>query len=83
MDYQHNWLEDAGSDDCHGRTLWALGVVLGRSNAPSFHSMASWVFEQALPAILKTSTPRAWAFTILGSHEYMQRFAGDRQVSQV
>ena len=83
MDYQHNWLEDVGSDDCHGRTLWALGTVLGRSNAPSLHSMAGWVFEQALPAILKTTSPRAWAFAIMGIHEYLQRFAGDRQAGQV
>jgi glycosyltransferase involved in cell wall biosynthesis len=83
MDYQRNWLEESGSDDCHGRTLWALGTVLGRSNAPFLHSMAGWVFEQALPAILKTTSPRAWAFAIMGIHEYLQRFAGDRQADQV
>src|SRR3990170_3332694 len=40
MDYQRNWLEDSGSDDSHGRALWALGTVLGRSNTPTLHSMA-------------------------------------------
>ena len=34
MDYQRNWLEENGSDDSHGRTLWALGTVLGHSNTP-------------------------------------------------
>ena len=34
MDYQRNWLEESGSDDSHGRTLWALGTLLGRSNTP-------------------------------------------------
>lgn len=83
MDYQGNWLEEQGSDDSHGRTLWALGMVLGRSNTPSLHSMAGWVFEQALPAILETTSPRAWAFTLIGIQEYLQRFAGDRKASQV
>ena len=32
MDYQRHWLEKNGSDDSHGRHLWALGTVLGRSN---------------------------------------------------
>ena len=82
MDYQHNWLEENGSDDSHGRTLWALGTVLGRSNIPALQSMAGWVFEQALPAILKTTSPRAWAFALIGIHEYLRRFAGDRRVSQ-
>jgi glycosyltransferase involved in cell wall biosynthesis len=83
MDYQRHWLEEGGSDDSHGRTLWALGTVLGRSNTPALHSMAGWVFEQALPAVLNTTSPRAWAFAIIGIQEYLQRFAGDRRASQV
>lgn len=83
MNFQRNWLEESGSDDSHGRTLWALGTILGRSNTPAFQSMAGWVFEKALPAILHTSSPRAWAFALIGIHEYLHRFAGDRTVSQV
>jgi glycosyltransferase involved in cell wall biosynthesis len=82
MDYQRRWLEKGGSDDSHGRTLWALGTVLGRSHTSALHSMAGWVFEQALPAILNTTSPRAWAFAITGIQEYLQRFAGDRRASQ-
>ena len=83
MDYQRRWLEEGGSDDSHGRALWALGTVLGRSNTPSLQSMAGRVFEQALPAILGTTSPRAWAFALMGIHEYLQRFAGDRRAGQV
>lgn len=83
MNYQRHWLEDGGSDDSHGRALWALGTMLGRSNSPVLHNMAGRVFEQALPAIRDTTSPRAWAFALLGIHEYLRRFAGDRQASQV
>ncbi|MBN2413054.1 glycosyltransferase family 4 protein [candidate division KSB1 bacterium] len=83
MDYQRNWLEESGSEDSHGRTLWALGTVLGRSNTPALQSMAGWLFEKALPTILNTTSPRAWAFTLIGIHEYLRRFEGDRQASQV
>jgi hypothetical protein len=83
MDYQRQWLEEMGSEDSHGRTLWALGTVLGRSNTPALQSMAGWLFEQGLPAILKTTSPRAWAFTLVGIHEYLRRFDGDRRASQV
>jgi len=83
MSYQRNWLEENGSDDSHGRALWALGTVLGRSNTPALQSMAGWVFEKALPAILDTTSPRAWAFALIGIHEYLRRFAGDRRVTQV
>lgn len=83
MDYQRNWLEESGSDDSHGRALWALGMVLGRSNTPALHNMAARVFQQSLLAILQTTSPRAWAFALIGIHEYLGRFAGDRRVTQV
>ena len=83
MGYQRNWLEENGSEDSHGRTLLALGTVLGRSNIPALQSMAGWVFEQALPAILTTRSPRAWGFAVIGIHEYLKRYSGDRKVGQV
>lgn len=82
MNYQRNWLEENGSDDSHGRALWALGTVLGRSNTPALQNMAGWVFEKALPAVLGTTSPRAWAFALIGINEYLQRFAGDRTIAQ-
>ncbi len=83
MDYQRRWLEESGSDDSHGRALWALGTVLGRASAPTLPSIAGRLFEQALPAILATSSPRAWAFALIGIHEYLRRFEGDRMAGQV
>ena len=83
MDYQRNWLEESGSDDSHGRALWALGTILGHSNMPTLQNMAGRVFQQSLLAILDTTSPRAWAFALIGIYEYLQRFAGDRRAGQV
>ncbi len=83
MDYEHHWMEETGSDDSHGRALWALGSVMGRSNTPALSSMAGRLFEQALPTILETTSPRAWAFALIGIHVYLRRFAGDRRANQV
>ena len=83
MDYQRNWAEDTGSDDSHGRAIWALGTVLSHSTTPSFNSMAGWLFEQALPSILVTTSPRAWAFALIGISEYAQKYSGDRRANQV
>ena len=57
--------------------------VLGRSNTPALQNIAAWLFEQALPALLDMTSPRAWAFGILGIHEYLRRFDGDRHAGQV
>lgn len=83
MDYHRNWMEDSGSDDSHGRALWALGTVLNHSETPAFNSVAGWLFEQTLPTILLTTSPRAWAFALLGIHEYSQKYAGDRRANSV
>jgi hypothetical protein len=83
MDYQRNWLEESGSEDSHGRTLWALGTLIGRSSASTLTNLASWLFEKALPAILDTTSPRAWAFALIGIHEYLRRFEGDRLIGQI
>lgn len=83
MSYQRHWLEENGSEDSHGRTLWALGTVIGRSDAANLTNTASWLFEQALPTVLDTTSPRAWAFALVGIHEYLRRFEGDRLINQI
>lgn len=83
MNFQRQWLEESGSADSHGRTLWALGHLLGRSQAPGLQGLAARLFKQALPAILDTNHPRAWAFTLLGIHSYLRGCSDDRAAIQV
>lgn len=78
MTYQRGWCEEEGSEDSHGRVIWALGTVLGRSSNPGLVGMASRLFERALPAAVEAQHSRPWAFTLLGIHEYLRRFSGDR-----
>ena len=80
LGYDRRWLEDVGSEDSHGRALWALGTVLGRSQDAGLRGAAGRLFEAALPATLAFSSPRAWAFSILGMQAYLDWFPGDRAV---
>lgn len=81
--YDRHWEERIGSEDCHGRALWALGMLIGRSEDPGLRGLASRLFDQAVPATVAFSSPRAWASTLLGCHEYLKRFSGDRAVRSV
>jgi glycosyltransferase involved in cell wall biosynthesis len=83
MSYDRRWLEEVGSDDCQGRALWALGSCVGRSSRPDLPAWAASHFEVALPVVPAMSSPRAWAFTLLGIHEYLRRFSGDRFTAQI
>lgn len=83
LSFDRHWLEDVGSEDSHGRTLWALGMVIGRSTDEGHVGLASLLFNRALPAVLAFTAPRAWSFALLGIHEYLKRFASDRSVQRI
>jgi hypothetical protein len=83
LTYERKWTEAAGSEDCHGRSLWALGTVLGRSKNQALRGAAGRLFETAVPAVLAFSSPRAWAFALLGIQEYLDSFPGDRDAQQM
>lgn len=78
--YDRRWLEDVGSDDSHGRALWALGKVLGLSQNAGLRGAAGRLFEAAVPATLAFTSPRAWAYCILGMQAYLDWFPGDRNI---
>ncbi len=70
MSFDRRWLEDRGSEDSHGRTLWALGECTRSDTSPSRRSWAASLFAEALPTVEAFLSPRAWAFTLLGLDAY-------------
>lgn len=83
MSFDRRWLEETGSEDCHGRALWALGVCVAEAGQDSFQMLAAQLFEQALPVAAEFLSPRAWTFTLIGIDEYLRRFSGDRRANQI
>jgi len=81
--YDRRWNEPVGSEDCHGRTVWALGAVLGRSQDHGLRGAAGRLFEFSLPAVVEFNSPRAWAYTLLGIREYLNSYPGDRDAQKV
>jgi len=82
LSFDRRWLDEQGSEDCQGRALWALGVGVGRSQLRSFQMMAGQLFARALPSLTDFTSPRAWAFGLIGIHEYLRRLSGDSLVNQ-
>jgi hypothetical protein len=83
LDYDRRWNEAAGSEDCHGRALWALGTVLGRSSDRGLRCAAGRLFELSLPAVVEFYSPRACAYTLLGIQEYLDSYPGDRDAQKI
>ncbi len=83
MSYDRRWLEDRGSEDSHGRTLWALADCASRDCDPSRRCWATSLFRTALPPVEDFRSPRAWAFTLLGLNAYCSVLAGDQTANRL
>src|SRR5258708_19113688 len=70
MSFDRRWLEDKGSEDSHGRALWALGECSREDANLSRRRWAEALFAEALPAVKNFRSPRAWAFTLLRLDAY-------------
>jgi glycosyltransferase involved in cell wall biosynthesis len=78
LNYERHWHDPEGSQDSHGRALWGLGTVLGRTRDAGLRGAAGRLFELAVPAALEFKSPRACAFALLGLLEYLESFPRDR-----
>jgi glycosyltransferase involved in cell wall biosynthesis len=83
MGFNRIWLEDKGSEDSHGRTLWALGECARKDASPSRRRWATALFAQALPAAKTFRSPRASAFTLLGLDAYCTAVPDDRHAREI
>jgi glycosyltransferase involved in cell wall biosynthesis len=77
MSFDRRWLEESGSEDSHGRTLWALGTCARLDDNASRRRWAADLFCAALGTVEGFSSPRAWAFTLLGLDAYCAAHADD------
>ena len=77
MSFDRRWLEETGSEDSHGRTLWALGECARNDTDLSRRRWAAALFRTALPVVEDFSSPRAWAFSLLGLDAYCAVVVGD------
>jgi glycosyltransferase involved in cell wall biosynthesis len=76
MGYDRVWQEEVGSEDSHGRAMWALGTAVLDSPTQAMAAAAVTLFEEALPVTMEFTTPRSIAYSMLGVDAYLRRFAG-------
>jgi hypothetical protein len=83
MSFDRRWLEDAGSDDAHARTIWSLGLTAALAPTDTMLAFATRLFHQALDAVDQFTYTRSWSFTLVGLHAYLSRFSGDTLVRRL
>uniref|UniRef100_A0A7C4CE67 Glycosyltransferase n=1 Tax=candidate division WOR-3 bacterium TaxID=2052148 RepID=A0A7C4CE67_UNCW3 len=80
LGFDRRWVESVGSEDSHGRALWALGNVVESAPDEGMVALAVMLTAAGLPAVETFTSPRAWAFSLLGICAYLKRFPGDSNV---
>jgi hypothetical protein len=78
MNYRRDWLEEEGSDDSHGRALWALGRVTAATTDDDLKLWATTLTDRVILASDHLESPRAMAFSILGLCHYLTIYPGHR-----
>ncbi len=77
MLYDRTWTKAIGSEDSHGRTVWALGVLAAKLPNEGAGAIARDLLFKALPAVREFTSPRAWAYVLLGLTRYMDVYGSD------
>ncbi|MGE3746108.1 MAG: glycosyltransferase [Sphingomonadaceae bacterium] len=83
MGFDRAWLEEVGSEDSFGRTLWAIGVTARDSRLGQLRRWASNLFDQVGGHAMKLSSPRTFAFAILGATAVMEAHPGHALASEI
>ncbi len=77
LSFDRHWTDEGGSEDTHGRAMWALGEVVARSQVRGHIMHAAALFGRALPHCETFEHPLGWSFGLIGIHAYLRRFSGD------
>jgi glycosyltransferase involved in cell wall biosynthesis len=79
MGFDRQWMEEKGSEDSHGRTLWGLGMAVALGKDEGQIATAMTLFRKSLAIVESFTHARSWAFALVGIHAYLRRFSGDTQ----
>ena len=83
MSYDRSWLDEAGSEDSHGRAVWALGTVIEIAPTQSIQDAACRLFLDSIGSTEDLTYPRAWAFSLMGVQNYLNFYSGDATVRKI
>ncbi len=76
MAFDRNWLEEEGSEDSFGRTLWSLGVTASTARGHDLRRWALHLFDQVAPYARSLISPRTWAFSMLAADAVLDAHPG-------
>ena len=83
MNYERKWLEESGSEDSNGRTIFVLGYLIKNSTDYPHLALSKMLFDLSFKNMEKFKSLRAISNIIMGCIFYLQRFSGAREVKRL
>ncbi|MDB5010827.1 MAG: pimA [Mucilaginibacter sp.] len=77
LSFNRQYLDEVGSEDSFGRTVWALGYLIGFTSSNSYREFATEIFHKSFPHFKSLKHLRGIANTIIGISLYLQIFPTD------
>jgi len=82
LSYDRGLLDDVGSEDCMGRSLWACGHAILTGPTQGIKTTSKEIFDKGLRHVSSFKSLRAKAFTILGLCHYYEALPHDHNLSK-
>jgi len=83
LSFGRQWEQEERTEDAHGRLVWAAGTLIRRRPSEPLVGYGNQLFHRAVEAVSNFTSPRAWAFSVLGIRRYLDKFEGDRNTKLV
>ncbi|WP_439483081.1 glycosyltransferase family 4 protein [Cyclobacterium plantarum] len=80
LSFSRQFLDEVGSEDSFGRTIWALGYLLGNAPNDAYYQTGKLVFFDAAPNFEKIQSIRGIANTMLGISYYLKANPNDESM---
>lgn len=78
LSFNRNFLDEEGSEDSFGRTIWALGYLLGNAPNDAYYQTGLQMFLNAIPSFGKLRSIRSIANVMVGISYYLKRNPDDK-----
>ncbi len=83
LSFNRNFLDEVGSEDSFGRTIWALGYLIGNAPNDAYFQAGRLDFFDASPNFEKLQSIRGIANTVVGISYYLRRNPADDSMTQI
>jgi glycosyltransferase involved in cell wall biosynthesis len=82
LSFSRDFLDEVGSEDSFGRTIWALGYLLANAPNDAYYQTGKLIFFDASPNFEKIQSIRGIANTMVGISYYIRSNPNDESMTE-